>query len=121
MTFSFDGAPEGAEIDSSTGFISWTATALGDITFIVRVTDGAGLFSTQEFVLPVVEEHIAPTVTAGLQFDSAPANTTNDDLVTFDPTIVGTVSDVNGTVERLEASFDGESITVPVREISSRS
>jgi len=35
-------------------------------------------------------------------------------LITFDPTIIGTVSDTSGTINLLTASFDGGTTTTDV-------
>ena len=107
LTFSFDEAPAGATIDPVSGAISWTPTEAGEFSFTVRVTDDGNLFDTQEFLLIVNSDNLIPTVTASLRRDTAPANGTNNDLITYDPTIIGSVNDANGLVETLEASLDG--------------
>ena len=57
LTFSLDAAPSGMTIDGTSGLIEWTpaGTQLGDHNVTVRVTDAAGLFDTQAFVIAVEE------------------------------------------------------------------
>lgn len=63
LTFSLDGAPDGATINSSTGVFSWTPNEIqgpGDYTFSVIVSDGAKTDS-EEIKVTVNEMNQAPT------------------------------------------------------------
>lgn len=55
LTYSLGSAPAWASIDSQTGLIRWTATATGDYSFSVIVSDGQGATSTQSFTLTVLD------------------------------------------------------------------
>ncbi|MEM7165055.1 MAG: putative Ig domain-containing protein [Planctomycetota bacterium] len=66
LTFSLQTAPTGATIDSSSGAIAWTPTALqtGLQSFVVRVTDSEGLLSEQPFTVNVTDVNQPPTITS---------------------------------------------------------
>jgi Tol biopolymer transport system component/chitodextrinase len=58
LTFSLDVFPTGMSIDEDSGLIEWLPAHehLGDNAVIIRVTNSEGLFTSQAFVLRVVEE-----------------------------------------------------------------
>ena len=66
LTYSLDAAPEGAEIDSATGVITWSPGETQDGThqFLVLVSDNGSpvLFDTEEFTVAVNEVNRAPTI-----------------------------------------------------------
>jgi len=66
LTYSLDAAPEGAEIDSATGVITWSPGETQDGThqFLVLVSDNGSpvLFDTEEFTVTVNEVNRAPTI-----------------------------------------------------------
>ncbi|MCC6508858.1 MAG: putative Ig domain-containing protein, partial [Pirellulaceae bacterium] len=47
--------PTGANIDASTGLLTWTPTATGAYRFSIEVSDGRGGRARQEFTLPVTD------------------------------------------------------------------
>ena len=65
LTYSLTTKPSGMAINSSTGLITWTPTAIGPFGVTVKVSDG-GLFDTQSFTITVSESTtpVAPYVTA---------------------------------------------------------
>ncbi|MHB8957718.1 MAG: putative Ig domain-containing protein [Pirellulaceae bacterium] len=67
LVFSLDEAPEGAEIDSDTGMISWSPdfnVPAGDVTFTVRVTDSfsPAMSDTKSFTATVSQFNLPPTL-----------------------------------------------------------
>lgn len=47
--------PEGVTLNEKTGALTGTATAQGEFTFTVKVTDGAGLVASRQFAINVTE------------------------------------------------------------------
>jgi hypothetical protein len=66
LVYSLDVAPAGMTIDGTTGVISWTPGAAGDVNVTVRATDTGGLFATQSFTITVSggTTNTAPTITS---------------------------------------------------------
>jgi len=63
LTYSLDGAPEGASIDPVSGEFTWTpaeAQGPGEYTFTVRVCDDGGLCAEEEITVSVAEVNSAP-------------------------------------------------------------
>ncbi|MDY0124848.1 MAG: Ig-like domain-containing protein [Anaerolineaceae bacterium] len=60
LTFSLDGAPEGAVIDPSSGVFSWTPSETGEYTFTVLVNDG--LLYDFEIITVTVEGNNPPVL-----------------------------------------------------------
>lgn len=58
ITFSLVNAPDFLTIDQSTGEVSGKPTEVGDIKFIVKVDDGNGGITTEEFIMRVQVEGI---------------------------------------------------------------
>lgn len=58
-------APAGMTIDAASGLIAWTpsATQVGNQAVTVQVTDGAGLFASQSFVIAVANINDPPAAT----------------------------------------------------------
>lgn len=62
LTYTLSGNPTGMTINSRTGVISWTPTALGRQNITVSVRDGRNGVATQSFVLLIVNsDNTAPT------------------------------------------------------------
>jgi hypothetical protein len=66
LTFELDVYPEGMQINSATGIISWTPTdnQVGDNRVIVIVSDGKGGSDTHSFVIDVENVNDAPIFTS---------------------------------------------------------
>lgn len=67
QVFSLDAAPAGAQINSDTGMISWAPgfdVPPGDVTFIVRVTDGLTpvMSDTRTFTAALTEFNLPPII-----------------------------------------------------------
>ena len=60
LTYSLDGAPEGAVIDPSSGVFSWTPSETGEYTFTVLVNDG--LLYDFEIITVTVEGNNPPVL-----------------------------------------------------------
>jgi len=60
LTYSLDGAPEGAVIDPSSGVFSWTPSETGEYTFTVLVNDG--LLYDYEIITVTVEGNNPPVL-----------------------------------------------------------
>jgi Ca2+-binding RTX toxin-like protein len=96
LTFTLDEAPEGATIDPTTGFFSWTpgdGPAFKNIT--VRVTDAGDLSSVEAFT--VVVENVAPVITQLVSSapevgDAKPGDTVSISGIFTDPGILDTHS-----------------------------
>ena len=67
LSYSLTSAPEGANIDTATGNISWEPPADGDYDFTVEVSDGRGGIDTQAYTVTVT----AGTVNVNPVIDSA--------------------------------------------------
>lgn len=66
MTFSATGLPSGVSINSSTGVITGSTSAVGANTVTVRATDPIGQFAEAGFSLTINQANRAPTVAAAL-------------------------------------------------------
>jgi len=77
--------------------IDLTGIAEGNHILSITITDLAGNQKTYAYDVSVnrAVETDPPVITAELVRDTAPTNTTNNDTVTFDPTIRGTVTDIS--------------------------
>lgn len=76
LTHSLDTAPGGMGIDPNTGLITWTpgASQQGSHQVVIRVEDADGAFTTQSFMVEVIEENQAPTI------DSEPVTSARPDV-----------------------------------------
>ncbi|MEH2196766.1 Ig-like domain-containing protein, partial [Nostoc sp.] len=79
--------------------LDFTGIANGDRILTITTTDIAGNTNTQQYNIIVNLDYEAPIITASLIHDTAPGANTNSDRITFDPTIFGTVTDINRVVE----------------------
>ncbi|MEH2110944.1 Ig-like domain-containing protein, partial [Nostoc sp.] len=87
--------------NSTGGFdqtLDFTGLGNGEHTLTIKATDTAGNVKTIQYTVTVIIDKDAPVITATLQRDTAPNNTTNSDRITFDPTITGTVTDASQIV-----------------------
>jgi hypothetical protein len=102
LTFSLEGAPTGASIDSSTGVFTWIPTEAqgpGTYTFDIVVTDnGNPLLSNRETITVIVLENTAPTL-------NAIGNKTVDELTTL--TFTATATDPESPPQTLTYSLSG--------------
>jgi hypothetical protein len=55
LTFSLESGPTGMTVEPSTGKITWTPSAAGNFTVVLKVSDGKGAEAKQEFVIKVPE------------------------------------------------------------------
>jgi VCBS repeat-containing protein len=135
LIYTFDGAfPDGASITAG-GLLTWTPTEAqgpGFYNITVRVTDNAGLFDNQTFMVKVNEVNVAPVAAddaATVNEDSGPnaipvlANDMDGDGDTLTVTAVtqgthGTVAIAGGTVEYTPAAdyFGTDSFTYTVSD-----
>ncbi len=79
--------------------LDFTGIANGDRVLTIITTDIAGNTTTQQYNVTVNLDYEAPIITASLIRDTAPGGNTNRDRITFDPTIIGSVTDTNRVVE----------------------
>ena len=93
LTYSLDVAPAGMTIDPATGIVSWTPTStdLGNNDVTVRVTDAAGLFDAQAFIVSVANAGVPPSITS-----IAPTSATQDAPYSYD--VDATDSDIGDTL-----------------------
>jgi RHS repeat-associated protein len=91
LPFSFTGV-----FDSN---IDFTGISNGSHTLSIIATDTAGNIKTTQYNVTVALDNQAPVITASLQRDTATGGVTNQDKITFDPTITGTVIDASDVVE----------------------
>ncbi len=66
LTYSLEIFPAGMSIDPVSGLIVWIpdATQVGDNSVIVMVVDSIGLFSTQSFIVSVIDTNDQPFITS---------------------------------------------------------
>ena len=91
--------------NSTGGFnqgLDFTGINNGTHTLTIIAADVAGNISTSTYNVTVAQDKDAPVITAKLSNDTG----NNSDLITFDPTIIGTVGDAS-KVTTFKASFDG--------------
>lgn len=84
--------------------IDFTGISNSQHTLTIIATDTAGNIKTSIYNVTVALDNDAPVINASLQRDTAEAGATNNDKITFDPSITGTVTDASQVVEFL-ASF----------------
>ena len=105
----FDGGTQQSlTIDAAGNFnqaINLTGILNGNRVLTIVSTDFAGNVRTTQFNVSVAVDREAPTITATLVRDTALDNQTNQDRITFDPTIAGTVTDSN-TIAVFQARFN---------------
>jgi RHS repeat-associated protein len=82
----------------------------GTYTLTVTATDTAGNITTIPYSVTINIDISSPVIIYGLQRDTAAGNTTNNDRITFDPTITGRVTDNNRVVELL-AGFNNTQLS----------
>jgi hypothetical protein len=78
LIYSLDSAPEGMSINSASGLIQWIPTnnqSWQDHTIVVKVTDVANTFATQQFTINVTNTNDVPYIT------SSPPNTATEDVI----------------------------------------
>ncbi|MEC4811705.1 MAG: Ig-like domain-containing protein [Scytonema sp. PMC 1069.18] len=109
LSYRFDNQQPVAVSFSSTGtfdqILDVTGLGNGEHTLTITTTDTAGNVTTSSINVTVIFDKEPPVIAAGLMRDTAPNGTTNSDLITFDPTIRGTVTDASRVVE-LRAGLD---------------
>ncbi|MBE9010645.1 putative Ig domain-containing protein, partial [Pseudanabaenaceae cyanobacterium LEGE 13415] len=102
-TYFFNGGVERAIVLDATGrfdqAFDLTGIANGNRILTIVTTDVAGNIRTTQLNVIVAVDQEAPVITGNLVRDTAPDNQTNQDVITFDPTISGTVRDANTIVE----------------------
>jgi hypothetical protein len=114
LAFELSVYPEGMQMDSETGIISWTPTNnhVGDNSVIVLVSDGNGGSDTNSFVIDVDNVNDAPIVTSTpistafedleYSYDVNALDVDLDDTVTFNLTRAPmgmTIDDVTGIIK----------------------
>ncbi|WP_292745723.1 Ig-like domain-containing protein, partial [Nostoc sp. NMS4] len=99
--------------------LNLTGLANGAHTLTITATDTAGNIKTTQYHVTVVIDQDAPVISATLVRDTAPGNTTNTDKITFDPSITGTVTDVNQVVS-FRAGFNNTNVANFVNVLSTR-
>ncbi|MEB3293907.1 MAG: Ig-like domain-containing protein, partial [Synechococcales bacterium] len=82
--------------------LDFTGVANGVHQLTLIAVDVAGNLLTQSQNVTVDLDHTAPVIFANLVQDTAPDGTVNNDLITFNPSIAGTVTDASQVV-----SFQG--------------
>ena len=120
MNYRWDNSTTSIQINpnSTGGFnqgLDFTGINNGAHTLTIIATDVAGNISTTSYNVNVAQDKTAPVITAKLTNDTG----NNNDLITFDPTINGTVSDAN-TITIFKASFDGVNYVniLPQRQVN---
>ncbi|MBD2468818.1 Ig-like domain-containing protein [Nostoc sp. FACHB-145] len=102
-SYSFDNQtpiPLFLNIDGSFNqLLDFTGLSNGIHSLTILTSDIAGNITTQQYNVTVERDTTAPTITASLVRDTAPGGISNQDRITFDPTIVGSVSDTNSIIE----------------------
>lgn len=102
LVYSLETAPQGMQINSATGLITWNPgiNQVGTHTVVVKVTDQRGAFDTQSFTLTVVNPaNKAPVVNAGAdQTITLPATASLQGTVTDDGLPAGTTPAVSWSV-----------------------
>uniref|UniRef100_UPI0039C6F2A7 Ig-like domain-containing protein n=1 Tax=Nostoc sp. CCY 9925 TaxID=3103865 RepID=UPI0039C6F2A7 len=96
-----------------------TGLSNGSHTLTLSAKDTAGNVKTVQYNVTVVIDQDAPVISATLVEDTAPANTTNTDKITFDPSITGTVTDVNQVVS-FQAGFNNTNVANFVNVLPAR-
>lgn len=88
LLYTLETAPQGMQINSATGLITWNPgiSQVGPHDVVVKVTDPRGAFDTQSFILTVVDpSNTAPVVNAGPdQTITLPATANLQGIVTDD-------------------------------------
>jgi Bacterial Ig-like domain/von Willebrand factor type A domain len=90
--------------------IDFTGVANGVHSFTLIAVDMAGNILTQSQNVTVDLDHTAPVIFAGLVRDTAADGGVNADLLTFDPSIAGTVTDASQIVS-FQGRFQGKALT----------
>ncbi len=103
LTFSLDTAPAGMGINPASGLIQWTPAAVqaGTQSVAVRVTDTAGLFTTQSFDITVEQTPNEPPL-----FSSAPVIIANAGQL-YSYTATATDPESDSLTFSLDAAPDG--------------
>ncbi len=73
LSFSLEGAPQGATIDAETGAFTWATTEAdgpGQYTVTVKVTDATGAAGRESFVATVTESNTPPVIALGSEAGS---------------------------------------------------
>jgi hypothetical protein len=87
LTYSLTTKPSGMIINSSTGLITWTPTAIGDYNVTIEVSDGV-VAVTQSFTITVSAAPVVPVAVTGVTLDeSTLALTVGDAAVTLVATV----------------------------------
>ncbi|BAZ19040.1 YD repeat protein (plasmid) [Calothrix sp. NIES-4071] len=81
--------------------IDFTGISNGQHTLTIIATDTAGNTKTSIYNVTVALDKDAPIINASLQRDTAAGGATNNDKITFDPSITATVTDASEVVEML--------------------
>ncbi|MGL5872983.1 MAG: Ig-like domain-containing protein, partial [Xenococcaceae cyanobacterium] len=95
-------------VDSDGNFdaaFDFTGVSNGSHILTFKCIDAAGNVSTNSFNVEVRPDFTPPVITAALKQDTARSNTTNTDKITFDPTIIGTLTDAS-TIATFKAGLD---------------
>lgn len=92
---------------------NFSGVANGTQTLTITTADIAGNLTTASWQVTVAVDTTAPAMTATLQRDTAPNNGTNQDGITFDLTIMGTVNDAN-RIDAFEARLSNTASWVNV-------
>ncbi|MCU0548662.1 MAG: choice-of-anchor C family protein [Leptolyngbya sp. Prado105] len=102
-TYFFDGGVERSIVLDAAGrfdqAFDLTGIANGNRILTIVTTDVAGNVRTTQLNVRIAVDKEAPVITGNLVRDTAPDNQTNQDVITFDPTVSGTVRDANAIVE----------------------
>ncbi|AVH64089.1 beta strand repeat-containing protein [Nostoc sp. 'Peltigera membranacea cyanobiont' N6] len=99
--------------------LDFTGLNNGEHTLTIAATDTAGNIKTIQYAVTVIIDRDAPVINATLVRDTAPGNTTNTDKITFDPSITGTVNDVNQVVN-FRAGFNNTNVANFVNVLPTR-
>jgi RHS repeat-associated protein len=83
LTYALAKAPVGMVINAQTGLITWNSPVIGAAQVLVKVTDGAGLASTQGYTLTTTENH-APVIISNPATQVTVGNTYRYDVVAQD-------------------------------------
>ena len=113
VSYHFDGgAVLPIAIDATNRFnqgFDFTNIANGAHVLTITTVDVAGNVRTTALNVTVAVDTTAPLITATLVRDTAPDGATNSDRITFDPSIIGSVTDANRITE-FRAGFENTSV-----------
>ena len=107
LTYSLISAPQGARIDSLTGKLIWTPSAIGEYAFKVKVADGRGGEDIQEFTLNVLDPNRLPSISSKPSGNATVGQNYTYQIVADNPDFDGLNFQLNQAPQGMNISPDG--------------